>query len=178
LFLGRLSPEKGIETMLAAWERLSPGMTLKVVGDGPLRDTVMAAAARNPAIEFVGRVERKQVFALLGKCAFLVFPSEWYETFGLVAIEAYAKGKPVIASRLGAMAEIGEDHHTGLQFEPGDVQDLAEKIQWAAGHASEMLAYGRNARNAYLEKFSAKKNYTELMAIYETARQRLSTSAG
>jgi glycosyltransferase involved in cell wall biosynthesis len=178
LFLGRLAPEKGIETMLAAWERLSPGMTLKVVGDGPLRDTVMAAAARNPAIEFVGRVERKQVFALLGKCAFLVFPSEWYETFGLVAIEAYAKGKPVIASRLGAMAGIGEDHHTGLQFEPGDVQDLAEKIQWAAGHASEMLAYGRNARNAYWEKFSAKKNYTELMAIYETARQRLSTSAG
>lgn len=176
LFLGRLTPEKGIETMLSAWETLSPGMPLKVVGDGPLRDTVEKAAARNPAIEFVGRVEREQVFALLEKCAFLVFPSEWFETFGLVAIEAFAKGKPVVASRLGAMAEIIEDHHTGLHFEPGDVQDLAEKVQWAADHSDAMQAYGQNARNTYLEKFSAKKNYAELMAIYETARRRLAAS--
>lgn len=176
LFLGRLTPEKGIETMLAAWEALSPGMTLKVVGDGPLRDAVEKAAARNPAIEFIGRVEREQVFALLEKCAFLVFPSEWFETFGLVAIEAFAKGKPVIASRLGAMAEIIEDHRTGLHFEPGDAQDLAEKVQWAADHSDEMQAYGRNARNSYLQKYSAKKNYAELMAIYENARQRAAAS--
>jgi glycosyltransferase involved in cell wall biosynthesis len=174
LFLGRLSPEKGIETMLAAWEKLSPGLPLKVVGDGPLRDTVKNAAARNPAIEFVGRVEREQVFALLEKCAFLVFPSEWYETFGLVAIEAFAKGKPVVASRLGAMAEIIEDHHTGLHFEPGDVQDLASKIQWAADHTDEMQAYGRNARDIYLEKYSAQKNYAALMAIYASALKHVS----
>lgn len=173
LFLGRLSPEKGIGTLLAAWEKLSPGMTLKVVGDGPLRDIVVAAAERNPAIEFVGRVEREQVFSLLEKCAFLIFPSEWYETFGLVAIEAYAKGKPVIASRLGAMAEIIEDHHTGLQFEPGDAQDLAAKVQWAANHTDEMQTYGRNARDTYLKKYSAQKNYAALMAIYESALQRV-----
>lgn len=176
LFLGRLSPEKGIETMLAAWETLPPGITLKVVGDGPLRGIVEAAAARNPAIECVGRVEREQVFALLEKCAFLVFPSEWFETFGLVAVEAFAKGKPVVASRLGAMAEIIEDHRTGLHFEPGDVQDLAEKIQWAADHTIEMQAYGRNSRDTYLEKYSAQKNYAELMAIYESAQQNLSAS--
>ncbi len=176
LFLGRLTREKGIETLLAAWERLSPAVTLKIAGDGPLRGAVEKAAAQNPAIEYVGRVEREQVFALLDKCAYLVFPSEWFETFGLVAVEAFAKGKPVIASRLGAMAEIIKDHHNGLHFKPGDVQDLAEKAQWAAGHEGEMRAYGRNARNTYLEKFSAKKNYAELMAIYETALRRLSAS--
>jgi len=176
LFLGRLTTEKGVETLLAAWEKISPRMKLKIAGDGPLRSTVEKAAAQNPRIEFIGQVGREQVFALLEKCSFLVFPSEWFETFGLVAVEAFAKGKPVVASRLGAMAEIIEDHHTGLHFEPGDVQDLAEKVRWAADHADDMQAFGRNARNTYLDKFSAEKNYAELMAIYETARRRLTAS--
>lgn len=174
LFLGRLTREKGIETLLAAWEQLPPSIALKIVGDGPLRDVVEKAAADNPAIEFLGQVEREQVFALLEKCAFLVFPSEWFETFGLVAVEAFAKGKPVVASRLGAMAEIIEDHRTGLHFDPGDVPDLAEKVRWATDHADDMKAYGRNARHTYLERFSAEKNYAELLAIYETARRRRS----
>ena len=176
LFLGRLTPEKGIATLLAAWEELPPGIVLKVVGDGPLRGAVQDAAARNPAIEFIGRVEREHVFTLLEKCAFLVFPSEWFETFGLVAIEAFAKGKPVIASRLGAMAEIIDDHRTGLHFTPGDAKKLADRVQWAADNVDAMRTYGQNARNTYVEKYSAEKNYAALISIYESALDHMSTT--
>lgn len=71
------------------------------------------------------------MITLMKGVRFLVFPSEWYETFGRVAIEAFACDVPVIASHLGAMAEIVEDGRTGLLFNPSDPQDLATKVEWA-----------------------------------------------
>jgi glycosyltransferase involved in cell wall biosynthesis len=108
LFVGRLSPEKGIETMLAAWDRLRMGVPLKIVGDGPLRDLVIRAAARQPSVEWLGYKTVAEVHALMKRAGVLVFPSEWYETFGRVAVEAFAAGTPVIAANIGAVGELVE----------------------------------------------------------------------
>jgi len=99
----------------------------------------------------------------------LIFPSIWYETFGLSIIEAFATGLPVVASRLGAMAEIVEHGRTGLLFEPGNPEALAEAVAWAWNHPREMAEMGREARREYEAKYTAERNYEMLMAIYRKA---------
>ena len=103
------------------------------------------------------------------QASFLVMPSEWYEGFALVLAESFCQSLPVIASRLGAMAEIVEDGVTGLHFTPGNSDDLAAKVRWADEHPDEMLRMGENARQVYEEKYSPEANYPQLMAIYEEA---------
>jgi glycosyltransferase involved in cell wall biosynthesis len=166
LFVGRLDPEKGARTLLRAWQGLD--IPLKIRGDGQLLAEAQQAAQSNPAIEMVGRLSAHDLFDLMRGARFLVWPSEgFYETFGLVAIESFACGTPVIASRIGVMAEIVADGRTGLHFAPGDANDLAAKATWAWGHAGEMSAYGQNARHEYEERYTPERNYEMLMAIYD-----------
>jgi glycosyltransferase involved in cell wall biosynthesis len=168
LFVGRLAPEKGVRTLLAAWQRLGNRIPLGVVGDGPLRAELEAEAVRRglSSISFHGHLARDHVIRLMKRARFLVFPSECYETFGRVAVEAFACGVPVIASRLGAMQEIVEDNRTGLHFSPGDADDLAAKVEWAWTHPNEMQEMGRAARAEYEAKYTAERNYQMLMEIY------------
>jgi glycosyltransferase involved in cell wall biosynthesis len=170
LFVGRLSPEKGVWTLLRAWQGLKE-IPLKIAGDGGLMNQVKAFVHTNDlqAVEILGQQPPNNILLLMQKARFLILPSEWYETFGLVAIEAFACGVPVIASRLGAMAEIVEDGHTGVLFRAGDSQDLAEKIRWAMEHPNDMHRMGKAARRVYEEKYTAKKNYTMLLDIYKLA---------
>ena len=100
---------------------------------------------------------------------FLVFPSQWYEGLPLTIVEAFACGVPVIASRLGAMAEIVEDGKTGLHFTPGDPEDLAAKVDWAWAHSREMETIGRAARAEYEATYTAERNYKLLMETYRYA---------
>ncbi|HXG31487.1 MAG TPA: glycosyltransferase family 4 protein, partial [Thermodesulfobacteriota bacterium] len=100
------------------------------------------------------------------KSQVLVFPSEWYEGFPMTVAESYACGLPVIASRLGAMAEIVDDGRTGLLFEPGNPEDLAAKVEWAWTHPKEMAEMGQEARREYEERYTAERNYEILMGIY------------
>jgi glycosyltransferase involved in cell wall biosynthesis len=93
------------------------------------------------------------------KARLLVSPSASYETFGLVVVEAFACGVPVVASRLGAMAEIVEDRRTGLLFTPGDPDDLAAKLRWAIDHPEAMDRMGKSARRLYEEKYTPERNY-------------------
>jgi glycosyltransferase involved in cell wall biosynthesis len=172
LFVGRLSPEKGVRTLLAAWERLGPGIPLKIAGDGPLAREVARACERHPLIEWLGAQPLERVYALMGAAALVIAPSEWYETFGRVVVEAYAKGTPVIASDLGALAELVEDGRTGLRFRPGDPEDLAAKVEWAWTHPRELAAMGREARREYELKYTAERNYELLMEIYRLAIER------
>ena len=130
VFVGRLAPEKGIRTLLAAMALTSSSVSLAIVGDGPLESEVRSAAARDPRIRYLGRISQREVLDLVGEATSLVFPSEWYETFGRVAAEAFARGTPVVAARIGAVAEIVEDGRTGLHFTPADPQDLARKMTW------------------------------------------------
>ena len=100
---------------------------------------------------------------------FLIWPSG-AETFGLVAIESFACGTSVIASRSNAMAEVVEDKKTGLHFEAGNPEDLAAKVEWAWTHPREMTAMGRAAREEYKLKYTAEQNYKLLMGIYSQAQ--------
>ncbi|AEN73885.1 glycosyl transferase group 1 [Rhodothermus marinus SG0.5JP17-172] len=170
LFVGRLSPEKGIRTLLRAWERLGGRVPLKVVGDGPLAEEVRGAAGRLPGVEWLGRKAQEEVYALMGDAAFLVFPSEWYEGFPMVIAEALARGVPILATPLGSQGSIVDHGRTGLLFRPGDPEDLAEKVEWAWTHPNDLREMGREARREYEQKYTAEKNYEILMDIYERAR--------
>jgi glycosyltransferase involved in cell wall biosynthesis len=97
----------------------------------------------------------------------LVVPSIWYENFPRTIVEAFACGLPVIASRIGALAEIVRDGQTGLLFEPGSALDLAGKMAWARANPQRMAQMGAAARAQYEAEFSPEVNYRRLMEIYE-----------
>lgn len=103
------------------------------------------------------------------RASFLVFPSEWYEGFPMTIAEAFSSSLPVIASRLGAMAEIIEDGVTGLHFTAGDADDFVSKVKWAVTHPEKMLIMGRNSRRVYEEKYTPEKNFKKLISIYDEA---------
>ena len=170
LFVGRLSPEKGLQTLLKAWQYLQ-GIPLKIVGDGPLRDEIQTfvETQKLEGLQVLGRHGHDGVLELMKGARYLVFPSECYENFPVATAEAFACGVPVITSRLGAMAEIVEDGRTGLHFEPGNSEDLAAKVEWAWTHPEAMSEMGREARREYEEKYTAEKNYKMLLDIYERA---------
>jgi glycosyltransferase involved in cell wall biosynthesis len=169
LFVGRLSQEKGVATLLSAWQRLGGRIPLRIIGDGPLREQLKESARQHglSQVIFEGRRNSDETLAAMRASRFLVFPSEWYETFGRVAAESFSCGVPVIASRLGAMEEIVTDGITGLHFTPGDAGDLARKVDWALSHRGEMTAMGRRARAEYEAKYTPERNYGMLMNIYE-----------
>jgi glycosyltransferase involved in cell wall biosynthesis len=170
VFVGRLSNEKGLFTLLEAWKNLRH-IPLKIVGDGPLLDKVNDFVKDNALgnVEIKGYKSEKKVSDLIEKARFLIFPSEWYETFGRVIVEAFAYGIPVIASRLGAMAEIIKDKQTGLQFTPGSSKDLAAKVEWAWTHKKEMKDISKKARKDFENKYTSEKNYEQLIKIYKLA---------
>jgi glycosyltransferase involved in cell wall biosynthesis len=166
LFVGRLSAEKGVRTLLSAW-RLLKDISLKIVGNGSLMTEVKERVRRERlTIEVLGWRPREEVFALMQAASFLLFPSECYEGFPMAIVEAFACGLPVVASRLGAMAEIVEDGRTGLLFEPGNPKDLAAKVEWLLSHPQDLAQMSKEARAEYEAKYTAERNYEMLMAIY------------
>jgi glycosyltransferase involved in cell wall biosynthesis len=171
LFIGRLVAEKGVEKLLRAWAKLPDPLPLRIAGDGPLRSLVQqAVSSSNGRIEWLGQVPRERTLELIKRALFLVFPSEWYEGFPLTLVESLACRTPVIAARIGSVAEIIADGVTGIQFKAGDVDDLAEKINWASSHPKELAEMGATARQEFLSKYTQKHNYATLMEIYERAR--------
>jgi glycosyltransferase involved in cell wall biosynthesis len=172
LFVGRLAPEKGTRTMLAAWDRLETRVPLKIVGDGPLKDQVVEVATRRSGVEWLGHRQVADVHALMRNADMLVFPSEWYETFGRVAAEAFAAGTPVIAANTGAAAELVEHGRTGLKFRPGDPEDLVTQVEWALSHSTELRSMREEVRAEFEAKYTAERNYRALMEIYEAALER------
>jgi glycosyltransferase involved in cell wall biosynthesis len=169
VFLGRLAPEKGIDTLLKAWTLLRHPIQLKIIGDGPLAEHVEHATTVDPRIQWLGRLPHNDVLPILGDAMCLVMPSIWYETFGRSIIEAYAKGTPVIASELGAMSELVKDGKTGWYFPPGDARALANRIEWLVENPVERAIMRDSARCEFLEKYTAERNYDMLMEIYERA---------
>jgi glycosyltransferase involved in cell wall biosynthesis len=174
LFVGRLAQEKGLDTLLRCWGRLGTSIPLKIAGEGPLREELEALAKRSNLrnVFFLGRLASAEVLQSMRGARFLVFPSRWFEGFPLTIAEAYACGIPVIAPRLGAIAEIVLERETGLQFEPENEADLSAKIEWAWSHLEEMRRMGRNARLEYEAKYTAEQNYRALMTVYEHAQTR------
>jgi glycosyltransferase involved in cell wall biosynthesis len=171
-FVGRLTPEKGVETLLQAWQRVTTSEPLRIAGSGPLDQSVADAAAGDERILARGHVDRSAILADMAASRALIFPSLWYEGFPMTIVEAFAVGLPVIASRLGAMAELIEDGVNGLLYAAGEAGELAERLTWALAHPAEVNAMGRRARAGFEARYTAERNFDLLMDVYEIALAR------
>lgn len=164
LFVGRLSVEKGVQVLVDASLKLKV-IDLKVAGTGPEEHLLSGSSQLKP----LGALSGNQVREQMSQSQALVIPSIWYENFPRTIVEAFGCGLPVIASRIGALADIVQDGVTGLLFNPGDADDLAEKIQWAHDNPDKLAMMGINARALYESQFTADINYQQLIGIYEDA---------
>lgn len=170
LFVGRISMEKGVRTLLEAWQRLAYP-PLKIAGDGPLRFALQREFRHLANVEWLGGRPAVEVARLMGDACALIIPSLYYEGMPLTLLESFAAGTPVIASDLGAMASMVEHGRNGLLFERGKADDLAAKVEWMWTHDSEWAAMRRAAREEFEEKYTEESNYPLLMATYELARR-------
>lgn len=172
LYVGRLSQEKGISTLLSAWRKLDGRLPLKIVGDGPLNAYVEEAVRQMPGVTWVGRKPSSEVQILLSDATLLVFPSEWYENMPRVLIEAFASGTPVIASNLGAASVMVQHGRTGRHFRPADPEDLAAQVEWFLTHPHELAEMRQQARDEFVVRYAAEQNYRLFLEIYRAAAAR------
>jgi glycosyltransferase involved in cell wall biosynthesis len=169
LFFGRLSPEKGVSTLLKAWEILESPIPLKISGAGPLEDEVRSAADRIEGIEYLGFAPDPVIDELLRADRFLVLPSVNYEGFPKIVVESLARGTPVVAARLGAMSELIKEGHNGCLFRPGDPLDLANTVTELYENAPLLKSMRTAARNDYEDLYQASRNCELLTDIYREA---------
>lgn len=165
LFIGRLSPEKGIRTLLAAVQQQP--FPLQIMGDGPLRAEVEACAATVPSLTYLGPQPRAAVMAALRTCRALIFPSEWYEGMPMVLLEALSVGCPIILSGLGNPASMIPDGTAGLHITPGGAADLCAKVAQLEAQPALRQAMSQAARALYEDHYSPEQNYRLLMRLYE-----------
>ena len=164
IFIGRLSEEKGLKVLAEALSQL-PDSQIDVYGKGDLQTFVEATSY----FHYKGFRVADELQACLRQAAYLVIPSTGVESFGLVAIEAFAAGTPVIASAHGGLREIVVHGKTGLLVEPGNSEALARAIAFAEKHPAEMKIMGRAARQVYLSRYTPEINYRQMMSIYREA---------
>jgi len=172
LFVGRLTPEKGVATLIEAWRGLGDRIPLKIVGDGPLIEQVAEAAAEVPGIEFLGRRPLAEFYDLAGRASVFVFPSTWYEGFPRVIMECFARGTPIVASAIGPIAEVVSDGATGVHFRAGDAQDLAAKVERLLARPGALAAMREAARAEFEAKYTAKIAIERTLAVYQRAIAR------
>jgi glycosyltransferase involved in cell wall biosynthesis len=175
LFAGRLSEEKGVRTLLAAWREGAVPAQLRIAGAGPLEGLVRQAAEWCPRIRYLGPLSRDDLLAQLGAAAALIFPSEWYEGLPMIVLEAFGAGRPVLAARGGAVEEVVRDGETGSFFPRGDAAELATLARWAIDHPEALAAMGRDARREYERCYTAEANYPQLLAIYGRAARSVAS---
>lgn len=176
VFVGRLAPEKGVRTLLAAWRTLGAAPPLRIIGDGPLAPEVARAAGEIPGVTWLGRLKAPEVLAQVREAACLVCPSEWYETFGRVIVEAFAAGTPVVASDIGALAELVRPEETGFLFPPGDARALEAAVRRLLDDPPRLARMRLAARLEFERRFTADQNYVALMDIYRLAISRYSSA--
>jgi glycosyltransferase involved in cell wall biosynthesis len=167
LFVGRLTAEKGVGTLLEAWRAIGGKLPLQIAGDGPLAAEVEAASRRMSAVTWLKWLPRHEVLRRMKGASALIFPSTWHEPFGLCLVEAFAAGLPVIASNVGSMLTMIAHKRTGLHFSSGDARSLVEAVEWWISHPIEAAAMRKEARREYEKQYTPDKNYDDLMAIYE-----------
>jgi glycosyltransferase involved in cell wall biosynthesis len=177
VFVGRLSWEKGIHTMLDAWQGGTIPIPLKVVGDGPLAADVQKATT-TANVQWLGRRPVEEVLRILADARCLIFPSIWHETFGRTIIEAYAVGTPVIAASMGSAAELVDDGRTGHLFQPGNAEELTAKVRQFVAAGDEQIEMRLAARREFEEKYTPERNYSQLMEIYHRAGARTENKRG
>lgn len=167
LYVGRLSPEKGVSVMVEAWRLTQIDAALLVVGDGPMMPWVRENARMDARIRVFGRQDPDTVHALMRTAAAVIVPSICYESMPTAIIEAFANGTAVISSRHGAMAEMVDDPQNGLFMEPGNQPSLASQIAKLCTEPELAARLGKFARNTYLKHYTPVSNYASLMKIYQ-----------
>jgi glycosyltransferase involved in cell wall biosynthesis len=173
LFAGRLSPEKGVGTLLAAWNDLAGELPLKILGDGPEVHQVIEAAARHPKIEWLGWRPGDEVLPLVGSAKVVIVPSACYETFNRTQLEAFAKGTPVVASRRGSMQAIVDHGRTGLLFAPGDPGDLIRQVRRLLSSPEAYAQMRLAARQEFENRYTTGLSHDRLVRIYQAAREQM-----
>jgi glycosyltransferase involved in cell wall biosynthesis len=171
LYFGRLSREKGVDSLIRAAARLGRGR-LVILGDGPERPALERLASDRGAarIEFLGRRTREEVGALLGAAQFVVLPSRWYENLPFSIMEALAAGKPVIASDIGGIPEMVDDGVNGFVFPAGNEAALADRISVLLDSPDLRKEMGRKGREKALELYNPEYHYARIMEIYRELR--------
>ena len=166
-YLGRLSEEKGISTLIDAMRQVKHGK-LKVIGTGPLEahisDSVRSSGLKN--VELVGFQSGEPLRELIRNSMFTVLPSEWYENGPMSLIESFAYGKPVIGSNIGGIPEHICDGKDGLLFEPGNAKDLAEKIDSMSNNPDRTIEMGKEARKKAETCYSKNTHMKAILDIY------------
>lgn len=173
LYLGRMTEDKGIRLLLAAWEALAAdggvGVPLVLAGDGPLREEVRRWAANRRDVRYLGLQSTTECRELTLRAAAVVAPSQARETFGLVLVEAMAAAVPVVAASHGGFTELVQHHVTGMLHRPGDAMSLAEGIRRVLIDSDRNRAMGVAARKAYEARFAPAAGLAALVAGYESA---------
>jgi glycosyltransferase involved in cell wall biosynthesis len=171
LFAGRLTVDKGVPHLLEAWQRLGKRIPLKILGDGPLKAEVAAAAERTEGLEYLGTRPYGDFMELLSRARFAISASIWFEA-PRVVMEAAAFGVPMIVSAVGPSADLVHDKQTGLHFEPGNVEDLVKTVTWWLDHPEVHEPMKARARQEYEAMFTPEANAERLLKIYDQAIQR------
>ena len=171
LYVGRLSSEKGVGTLVYAFSQLrEKNMKLKIVGDGPEREKLEALVRKlhiEDRVTFLGFRSGRDLETLIEQSIALVVPSEWKEVFGLVVIEGMERGKVVIASRVGAIPEIIEHEKSGLLFTKSDAGDLVRKMGWVVENPSLAQEIGNQARARVEQQYSYSQHIANIETLYQ-----------
>jgi len=166
-YLGRLSPEKGVETLIEAANQIN--CNLKIIGEGPLKSQLEQQAKNNPNIEFTGFKQWNEIKNIVSKARFIVVPSEWYENFPISIIESLCLGTPALGARIGGIPEMITEGENGLLFESRNANDLKNKIESMLNHNFDH----HSIANKYREIYSSENHYNTLMHIYGFSDEKL-----
>jgi glycosyltransferase involved in cell wall biosynthesis len=167
LYCGRLSPEKGVETLLQAHAEDNNAWRLVVAGTGP---SAQHFRSRYPLAEFTGHLSGADLARRIGESSIVVVPSECEENCPLSIIEAMAYAKPVVASRVGGIPELVRHGETGLLFQPNDRRDLSTKIQTLMNDSDLRRRFGSLARKVAESDFSLISHGHTLLSVYRELR--------
>jgi glycosyltransferase involved in cell wall biosynthesis len=171
LYLGRLSPEKGIISLIKAFMKIKDKRArLMIVGDGPLKRQILKQTKSDKRIKLTGYLSGKILRETTKNSMAVVVPSEWYENAPITILEAFAFGKPVIGSNIGGIPEMIDEGINGYLFNKGDVYDLKEKIEYLLGMNDKQIeSMGVAGRTKADENYSSEIHYKKLVEIYNRA---------
>lgn len=167
LYIGRLSEEKGLLTLLKAMQR-NPNLTLNIVGDGPQKEEIDCFIESNKLsnVNMLGRIWSDQLDTIISSSLMLIVPSEWYEPNPYVVLQAYENEIPVIASNIGGLPDMVQENKTGLLFKMGDFVELSDKIQLLYKDKELRKKLGKNGRS-FLENYKPEKFYSYHIDLYQ-----------
>ena len=169
VYIGRLDEIKGINFLIEAWKDIDENIELYVIGTGPEKEKIKKFIEKNNIknVKMLGFMQRNKIFDIIQKSRAVVVPSNWNEPFGMVIIEAFSKGVPIIASKIGSIPYIVDHNVNGILVDPGDKLKLKESINNIFYDNKLNKALGKNAYNKFNEYYTDIVNYNRLIEIYD-----------